>query len=214
MPKTYTIEHILDSRIVAIIRGAKPDDIHRIAEALYEGGIRTLEVTINSAKPLKVIEELADNLGDKMLIGAGTVLDPETARAALMAGAQFIVSPTLNPATIAMTQKYGALSMPGAMTPTEILAAYEAGGDIIKVFPATVGADFFRQIAGPLPHIPLAPTGGVTLDNIGDFAKAGAKAFGLGSSLTDTSIAVSDESLKGLTEKARRFFEAISAATP
>ena len=205
-----SLQHVLDHKIVAIIRGAAPDDMLRIVQALYEGGIRTLEVTINSQKPLLVIERITAEMGDKMLIGAGTVLDPETARSALLSGARFIVSPTFNPDTITMTKKYGAVSIPGAMTPTEILAAYTAGGDIIKVFPATIGASFFEQMSGPLPHIPLMPTGGVTLDTIAGFQKAGAVEFGLGSVLTDTSHAATDESLQALTEKARQFIAAVS----
>jgi 2-dehydro-3-deoxyphosphogluconate aldolase/(4S)-4-hydroxy-2-oxoglutarate aldolase len=203
--------HIIDHKLVAIIRGARPDEMLRIVDALYEGGIRSLEVTINSPKALQVIEKVADHSGDKMLVGAGTVLDPETARAALIAGARFIVSPTLDPKTIEMTKRYDALSVPGAMTPTEILTAYTAGADVIKVFPASaVGPSFFREMAGPLPHIPLMATGGVKLDNIAEYAKAGAKAFGLGSSLTNTKEAATDESLKALTQRARDFFNAIS----
>lgn len=206
-------QHLTEHKIIAIIRGARPDEMLRIVDALYEGGIRSLEVTINSPKALQVIEKVADQAGDKMLVGAGTVLDPETARNALLAGAQFIVSPTFDPRTIEMTKKYGALSVPGAMTPTEILAAYTCGGDVIKVFPASTATPaFFREMAGPLPHIPLAPTGGINLDNIVEYARAGAKAFGLGSSLTDTKNAVTDESLRALTQRAKDFFNAISAA--
>lgn len=208
-----SVQHFIDHKLIAIIRGARPEEMMRIVEALYEGGIRSVEVTINSPKALQVIEEIAEGMGDKMLVGAGTVLDPETARAALLAGAQFIVSPTFNPATIAMTKKYGALSVPGAMTPTEVLAAYTCGGDLIKVFPASTATPaFFREMSGPLPHIPLMPTGGVSLTNIAEYARAGAKAFGLGSSLTDTSKAVSDESLLALTQKAKDFFAAVSGA--
>jgi 2-dehydro-3-deoxyphosphogluconate aldolase/(4S)-4-hydroxy-2-oxoglutarate aldolase len=203
--------HIIEHKLVAIIRGARPDEMLRIADALYEGGIRTLEVTLNSPGALEVIERVAAHAGDKMLVGAGTVLDAETARAALIAGAQFIVSPTLDIKTIGMTKKYGALSVPGAMTPTEILAAYSAGADVIKVFPASaVGPSFFREMAGPLPHIPLMPTGGVNLENIAAYAQAGAKAFGLGSSLTDTKNAMTEASLKALTQKAKDFFKSIS----
>jgi 2-dehydro-3-deoxyphosphogluconate aldolase / (4S)-4-hydroxy-2-oxoglutarate aldolase len=208
----YTIQHVFEHKLIAIIRGASPTEIHRIVDALYEGGVRTLEITINSPKALKVIEEVADSSADRMLIGAGTVLDPETARLAITAGAQFIVSPTLDPDTIEMTKKYGALSVPGAMTPTEILTAYIAGADLIKVFPASaVGPAFFREMSGPLPHIPLMPTGGVNLDNIGEYARAGAKAFGLGSALTDTSKGFNDEALKNLTAKAKAFLAALSA---
>jgi 2-dehydro-3-deoxyphosphogluconate aldolase/(4S)-4-hydroxy-2-oxoglutarate aldolase len=203
-----SLQHVLNHKIIAIIRGASPDDMLPIVNALYEGGIRTVEVTINSPKALKVIEQLSDELGDKMLVGAGTVLDQETARAALLAGARLIVSPTFDAATILMTKKYGALSIPGAMTPTEILAAYTCGGDIIKVFPAGVGPAFFKDMQGPLPHIPLMPTGGVNLDTIIQFQKAGAVAFGLGSVLTDTRQPATPAYLQALTEKAKQFVKA------
>lgn len=205
-----SLPHILTHKIVAIIRGAHPEDILKIVEALYQGGIRTLEVTINSPKAMHVIEQVADKMGDKILVGAGTVLDPETARIALLAGAKFIVSPTTNVNTIQMTKRYGGISIPGAFTATEILTAFEHGGDIIKVFPASQGPRYFQEISGPLPQIPLMPTGGVNLENIKDFQNAGAVAFGLGSSLVDTKPAITDEYLKALTEKAQAFVKAIA----
>ncbi len=205
-----SLQHILDHKIVAIIRGATPDDLLPRVQALYEGGIRTLEITANTPKALKLLESVTNEMGGKMLIGAGTVLDPETARSALLAGAKFIVSPTFDPATITMTKKYGAVSIPGGMTPTEILAAYTCGGDIIKVFPAGIGASFFSDMRGPLPQIPLMPTGGVTLDTIGDYQKAGAVAFGLGSALTDTSQPVTNAYLQSLLEKAKQFIQALT----
>ncbi len=203
------LSQILESKVVAIIRGAKPPDLLKIAHALHAGGLRTMEVTLNSPGALDSIKELSEALGDRMLIGAGTVLDAETARAALLAGARFIISPTLDKKTIRMTKRYGAVSIPGAFTATEILAAYEHGGDIIKVFPASIGATYFKDIAGPLPFIPLMPTGGVSLENIKDFHKAGAVAFGLGSALVDTSQPVTEEYLQQLTEKAQRFVQAV-----
>ncbi|SFQ60392.1 bifunctional 4-hydroxy-2-oxoglutarate aldolase/2-dehydro-3-deoxy-phosphogluconate aldolase [Hymenobacter arizonensis] len=203
------LSHILESKVVAIIRGANPADLLRIARALQLGGVRTMEITLNSPGALESIKQLSEALGDEMLIGAGTVLDAETARAALLAGAKFIISPTLDKKTIRMTKRYGAVSIPGAFTATEILAAYEHGGDIIKVFPASVGATYFKDIAGPLPFIPLMPTGGVSLTNIKDFHKAGAVAFGLGSALVDTSQPVTEEYLKQLTEKAQQFVQAV-----
>lgn len=205
------LQHLLTHKVVSIVRGANPRDLLRIARALHAGGVRSMEVTLNSPGALASIEEIAGAMGDDFLVGAGTVLDPESARAALLAGARFIISPTLNAKTIRMTKRYGAVSMPGAYTATEILKAYEYGGDIIKVFPAgTSGASYFKDIAGPLPHIPLMPTGGVSLDNIKSFADAGAKAFGLGSSLVDTKPAMTDEYLQQLTEKARAFVAAVA----
>ena len=202
--------HILEHKLVAIVRGANPKGLVKIAQALHDGGVRTMEITLNSPGALASIAEVAGAMAGTMLVGAGTVLDPETARAALLAGARFIISPTLNKKTIRMTKRYGAVSIPGAFTATEILAAYECGGDIIKVFPASVGAKYFKDIAGPLPFIPLMPTGGVTLANIKDFQAAGAVAFGLGSALVDTSQPVTDEYLRQLTEKAQQFVQAVA----
>lgn len=206
------LSHILENKVVAIVRGANPQSLLRIAEALHAGGVRLMEITLNSPGALASIEEISRQMDGRLLVGAGTVLDPETARAALLAGAKYIISPTLNKHTIRMTKRYGAVSIPGAYTATEILQAYEYGGDIIKVFPASAGgAGYFKDIAGPLPFIPLMPTGGVTLDNIRGFAAAGAAAFGLGSALVDTKQAVTDEYLAQLTEKARAFVAAVAS---
>ncbi|GAA3927802.1 bifunctional 4-hydroxy-2-oxoglutarate aldolase/2-dehydro-3-deoxy-phosphogluconate aldolase [Hymenobacter algoricola] len=203
---------MLEHKVVSIIRGADPEQLVSIVRALHAGGVRAVEVTINSPKALAGIEKLTAELGSRMLIGAGTVLDPETARAALLAGARFIISPTLSAKTIRMTKRYGAISIPGAFTPTEILTAYEHGGDIIKVFPATLGPGYLRDLAGPLPHIPLMPTGGVTLDNISALRQAGAVAFGVGSALVDTRQPATPEYLAVLTDKARQFVQAVSAS--
>jgi 2-dehydro-3-deoxyphosphogluconate aldolase / (4S)-4-hydroxy-2-oxoglutarate aldolase len=206
-----TLQGILEHKIVAIIRNANPNDVMKIANALYEGGVRILEITMNSPKPLQVIEEVTDAFGDQLLVGAGTVLDPETARAALLAGAKFILSPTLNLETIKMTRRYGAVSIPSAFTPSEILTAYENGGDIIKVFPASIGPGYLKDIRGPLPQIPLLPTGGVNLGNIKEFLKAGAVGFGIGSSLVNTKNEITETYLKELTEKAKQFVAAVKA---
>jgi 2-dehydro-3-deoxyphosphogluconate aldolase/(4S)-4-hydroxy-2-oxoglutarate aldolase len=209
-PPMTPLAHILQNKLVAIVRGAQPRDLLRIAQALHAGGVHTMEVTLNSPGALASIEELAGAMGPDFLVGAGTVLDPESARAALLAGAKFIISPTLSKKTIRMAKRYGAVSIPGAYTATEILKAYEYGADIIKVFPASAGGPgYFKDIAGPLPFIPLMPTGGVSLENIGGFAAVGAAAFGLGSSLVDTKQAVTDEYLAQLTEKARQFVTAV-----
>lgn len=203
------LTQILENKIVAIIRGSRPADVLKIAEALYDGGVRILEITMNSPKPLAVIEQVADKFGDRMIVGAGTVLDPETARAAILAGAKFILSPIINAATIKMARTYGVVNIPGAYTATEIVHAYRKGGDIIKVFPAT-SPDYIKNILGPLPHIPLLPTGGVTLENIKDFKKAGAVGFGIGSALVDARKEVTAEYLTELTERAQKFVGAVA----
>lgn len=204
-----TLFQLLQYKIVAIIRGARPEDVLPIAKALSAGGIKALEITLNSPKALSVIEAVADAIGDDVLVGAGTVLDAETARAAILAGAQFIISPTLDAGTIQATRRYGAVSIPGAYTATEILTAYTLGGDIIKVFPAAT-PQYIKDVRGPLPQIPIMPTGGVNLDNIQEFQKAGAVAFGIGSALVNTKQKVTDEYLKELTGKAQKFVQAIA----
>jgi 2-dehydro-3-deoxyphosphogluconate aldolase/(4S)-4-hydroxy-2-oxoglutarate aldolase len=206
-----TLSQILETKIVAIIRGANPKDVIKIAKALYEGGVKALEITINSPKALTVIEEVADEMGQQVLVGAGTVLDAETARAAITAGAKFIISPTVDVKTIKMIRRYGIVSIPGAYTPTEILTAYANGGDIIKVFPASAGPQYIKDIRGPLAHIPLMPTGGVTLENIKEFQKAGGVAFGIASALVDTKNEITEEYLQQLTDKARKFIQAVAS---
>lgn len=208
------LNHILQHQIVAIIRGADPDSMIEIVEALKTGGVRTLEITLNSPRALNLIERLAAEFNDEILIGAGTVLDPQTARDALQAGAKFIISPTLNIDTIAMTRRYGGISIPGAFTPTEILCAYENGGEIIKVFPATLGPRYIREIRGPLSQIPLMPTGGINIENIKEFSEAGAVAFGIGSSLVNTDQPVNDEYLRTLIQRAKQFTEVIKPTIP
>jgi 2-dehydro-3-deoxyphosphogluconate aldolase/(4S)-4-hydroxy-2-oxoglutarate aldolase len=205
------LSKILDQQIVAIIRGAQPDDVLHIVRALSAGGVNLLEVTLNSKDALAAINKIAVQLSDQVTVGAGTVLDAEMAKAAMDAGAKFIISPSLDLKTIRATKDGGAVSIPGAFTATEIYTAYKNGGDIIKVFPASVGPGYLKDIRGPFPQIPLMPTGGVNLSNISDFKKAGAVAFGIGSALVDTTLKISDAYLKVLTEKAKRYVEAIAA---
>jgi 2-dehydro-3-deoxyphosphogluconate aldolase/(4S)-4-hydroxy-2-oxoglutarate aldolase len=204
------LSQILKHKIVAIIRGAVPADVSKIVEAIHAGGIKLVEITMNSPGTLELIEKISSQMNEKMLVGAGTVLDAETAKAAIQAGAKFIISPSTNPATIEMTKNHNIVSIPGAFTPTEILSAFSHGGDIIKVFPARMGPDYIRDIRGPLPHIPLMPTGGVNLDNIAEFQKAGAVAFGIGTSLVNTKQKVTDEYLLQLRDTAAKFVKAIA----
>ncbi|MFB4324830.1 bifunctional 4-hydroxy-2-oxoglutarate aldolase/2-dehydro-3-deoxy-phosphogluconate aldolase [Priestia sp. BR_2] len=206
-----TMSSILDNKIIAIIRGANSKDVLNMAKALHEGGVNILEITMNSPNALSAIEEITVELGDRVVVGAGTVLDSETARAAILAGAKFILSPTVDIETIQMAKRYGAVSIPGAFTPTEILSAYENGGDIIKVFPATLGPSFIKDIRGPLPQIPLLPTGGIDLNNIQEFMKAGAIGCGIGSALVNTQLEITDEYFVQLTEKARQFASAVQS---
>ena len=206
-----TLQQILEYKLMAILRGCHPDQVPAIAAALYDGGVRLLEITLNSPGALHAIRQVADMMGSRLLVGAGTVLTPEEATAAVKAGARYILSPSLDIATIQETRRLGAVSIPGAFTATEILTAYRNGADIVKVFPASVGVPYFRDLRGPLPQIPLMPTGGVNLDNIRDFQKAGAVAFGIGSALVPAGQDTTKEALQQLTAKAAAYVDAITS---
>lgn len=204
-----TLYQILEHKIIAIIRGAHPNDVVKIAKALYAGGIRILEIAMNSPEPFAVIKSVTDELGDKIVIGAGTVLDIASARQAVTAGAKFILSPIVDSEVINMAKSRGIISIPGAFTATEIYTAYKNGADIVKVFPA-ISPSYIKDIAGPLPQIKLLPTGGINFENIKDYKKAGAAGFGIGSALVDTKKEINEEYLLQLTNKAQKFVEAIS----
>ncbi|HVU58876.1 MAG TPA: bifunctional 4-hydroxy-2-oxoglutarate aldolase/2-dehydro-3-deoxy-phosphogluconate aldolase [Puia sp.] len=203
------LEQILKHKIVAILRGVPPGAVPDVAAALYAGGIRCLEITLNSPDAFSVIKSLSARMGNHLLIGAGTVLDATEARQAIHAGARFIISPTLDIPTIQYTRQAHAVSIPGAFTATEILTAHRHGADIVKVFPASVGIAYFRDLRAPLSHIPLMPTGGINLDNIHDYHKAGAVAFGVGSALVDGKRPVTEDYLQELTALAARFSEVL-----
>ncbi|WP_423735274.1 bifunctional 4-hydroxy-2-oxoglutarate aldolase/2-dehydro-3-deoxy-phosphogluconate aldolase [Chitinophaga caseinilytica] len=204
------LSHILEHRIIAIVRGVKPENVLPLAEAMYAGGIRLLEVTMNSEDPLHVIREVSAKMGDRMIIGAGTVLEAPTAREAAAAGAKFILSPILEPSVIETARELGIVCIPGAYTATEVYAAWKQGADMIKVFPATSPA-YIRDISAPLPKMHLLPTGGITPDNIGEFRKAGAAGFGIGSALVNAKAAITPEYLQQLTEKSRQFVHALQS---
>ncbi|WP_066188373.1 bifunctional 4-hydroxy-2-oxoglutarate aldolase/2-dehydro-3-deoxy-phosphogluconate aldolase [Gracilibacillus timonensis] len=200
------LQEIYKHRLVAIIRGVPSSEVMNVVESLYAGGIRILEITVDTPNAFHWIEKVRERYQGEVIAGAGTVLDAETARSAIMAGAQFIFSPTVDKETIVMAKRYGIVSIPGAMTPTEILTAYESGADIIKVFPATVlGPSYLKDIQGPLPQIPLMPTGGVNLDNIADYFAVGAVAAGIGSSLVKKQSSYSTQDLQALTDRAKAF---------
>ncbi|AKU25407.1 bifunctional 4-hydroxy-2-oxoglutarate aldolase/2-dehydro-3-deoxy-phosphogluconate aldolase [Geobacillus subterraneus] len=204
---------IKENGIVAIIRNASPTNILPIVRSLRAGGVKTVEITVETPKVLTLIEKVIDEMGNELIVGAGTVLDPETARAAIMAGAKFIFSPTVNVETIKLTKRYGVISIPGALTPTEILTAYEHGADVIKVFPANVfGPGYLKDIHGPMPHVPLMPTGGLNLGNIADYIKAGAVAVGLGNSLVNTKMLVSESDFENLRERAEKYVQEVKKA--
>jgi 2-dehydro-3-deoxyphosphogluconate aldolase / (4S)-4-hydroxy-2-oxoglutarate aldolase len=194
MSRVQTVQGIEACGVVAVIRMKEPEKLRAVVDALAEGGVRALEVTMTVPRAIQMIEQLAPTLPKGFLLGAGTILDAETARLAILAGAQFIVGPVFRPEVIGMCHRYDIPAMPGCFSPTEILAAWEAGADVVKVFPATVlGPGFFKDVRGPLPQVKMMPTGGVSLDNAGEWIKAGAVAVGVGTALLDAKAIAAGE---------------------
>ena len=207
MQKDNQIEMIRQTGVIAIIRVDSSRGLLDAAEAIKEGGLGVIEVTMTTPDALDIISEAVRRFGDEVLFGAGTVLDAETARSAILSGAEFIVSPTLDVRTIEVCRRYSKTSIPGCFTPTEILTAWEAGADFVKVFPAgAAGPSYIKAVLAPLPQIPLVPTGGVTIETTGPFLKAGAAAVAAGSSLVSQKI-LDERNFSLLTERSRKFRE-------
>ncbi len=205
MSKETQLRQILDCGIVAVVRSPDSQQLVEVVRALADGGVTVAEITMTVPDALGVLRQVRQSLGERVLLGAGTILDPETARAALLAGAEYLVAPTLNLDVIRLCQRYSKLVMPGAFTPTEILTAWEAGADIIKVFPAeVVGPAFFKAMRGPLPQVRLMPTGGVDLNTAADFLRAGACCLGLGSQLVEPR-AVAERNFDRIRDLARQY---------
>jgi 2-dehydro-3-deoxyphosphogluconate aldolase / (4S)-4-hydroxy-2-oxoglutarate aldolase len=202
------IERLKDLKVVAVIREAEKNNIIPIARSLSKGGVKALEITAETPGAASLIEQVVDEFGDELVVGAGTVLDPETARTVIMAGSRFIVSPSTNLETIKLTKRYGVVSIPGALTPTEILTAYEHGADMIKVFPANVfGPNYIKSIHGPFPTIPLMVTGGINLNNMTDYLNEGSVAVGIGSNLVNPRKLNTDDDYLQLTDRALKYVE-------
>jgi 2-dehydro-3-deoxyphosphogluconate aldolase/(4S)-4-hydroxy-2-oxoglutarate aldolase len=209
MSREHDLQQVLDCGIVAIVRSSDPGPLVEVVQALADGGATVAEVTLTVPNALEIIREAKRQLGERVLLGAGTVLDTETARAALLAGAEFIVAPGLNVDVVRLCRRYDKLVMPGAFTPTEVLAAWEAGADIVKVFPADVlGPAFFKALRGPLPQVKLMPTGGVDLTTAPEYLKAGAVCLGVGGQLVDPRLLESRDFAR-LTALARQFVEIV-----
>jgi 2-dehydro-3-deoxyphosphogluconate aldolase/(4S)-4-hydroxy-2-oxoglutarate aldolase len=213
MTKQQIVSSMREIGIVPIIRVNSAEAAIQSIEAVFEGGIRSAEITMTTPGAIRALEKLADAFGDKMILGAGTVLDPETARATILAGARFLVTPALKVATIEMARRYSTVICPGALTPTEILTAWEAGADFVKVFPCSNvgGAKYIKAVKAPLPQVEMIPTGGVNLDTIGDFLKAGASAVAVGSELIDNET-IKAGKYEVFTERAKQFLAAVKAA--
>ncbi|HLJ97455.1 MAG TPA: bifunctional 4-hydroxy-2-oxoglutarate aldolase/2-dehydro-3-deoxy-phosphogluconate aldolase [Gemmataceae bacterium] len=205
MSKECQLRQVVDCGIVAVVRSPNSQQLVEVARALADGGVSVVEITMSVPNALDVLRQVRHALGDHVLLGAGTVLDPETARAVLLAGAEYIVAPTVNLEVIRLCQRYNKLVMPGAFTPTEILTAWEAGADIVKVFPAdVVGPAFFKAMRGPLPQIRLMPTGGVDLTTAAAFLEAGACCLGVGGQLVEPK-AVAEKNFDRIRELARQY---------
>ena len=213
MDRTQVIKNIEETGLVPVVRAASADEAMRVIDAIKEGGVSVLEITMTVPGAVKVIEEVVARYGSEVTVGAGTVLDPETARACILAGAQFVVSPSLNLDTIALCRRYSVPVMPGALTPTEVVTAWTAGADFVKIFPcgSVGGASYIKNLKGPLPHIKMIPTGGVSMSNAADFIKAGSSAIGVGTDLVDVKAIRAGEA-HIVVERARQFTEIIREA--
>src|SRR6476620_6259365 len=213
MNKADVIKQIIETGVIPVVRATSADEAMRAIDAIREGGVSVLEITMTVPGAVGVIEQLSKKYGNDVLVGAGTVLDPETARACMLSGAQFVVSPALNVETIACCRRYGIAIMPGALTPTEVVQAWTAGADFVKVFPAGAlgGASYLKALKAPLPQIQLVPTGGVSLKTAADFIKAGASALGVGADLVDLK-ALREGQQQIITERAREFVKIVREA--
>lgn len=213
MTKSEVLKQIKDTGVIPVVRATSADEAMRAIDAIREGGISVLEITMTVPGAVGVIEQVVARFGNEALVGAGTVLDAETAKACISAGAQFIVSPALNMETIAYCRQQDVAVMPGALTPTEVVQAWNAGADFVKVFPAGAvgGASYIKSLKAPLPQIELVPTGGVSLKTAADFIKAGAAALGVGADLVDIK-AIREGQASLITERARQFVDIVRQA--
>jgi len=208
------LQHLLSKKVIAIVRLDSGEKLIQVAEALKKGGISVIEFTCSTPNALDMVKEASARFGEDVLLGAGTVLDTETARAAILAGAEFIVTPTINLETITMCKRYGKPVMAGAMTPTEMMTVWEAGADLIKVFPVSNigGPNYIKAVLAPLPQLRLVPTGGVNVDNAAQHLKMGAVAVAVGGNLVNKK-AVANGNWDAITAEAEQLVTAVRSAT-
>jgi len=213
MTQKEILSQITEIGIVPVVRTSSAESAVKAIEAIFRGGVRAAEITMTVPGALHALERIADQFGGKIVLGAGTVLDPETARACMLAGAEFFVTPNLRLATIEMAKRYSKVICPGALTPTEVLTAWEAGADVVKIFPAgnVGGPKYIKALKGPFPHIEMIPTGGVNLETAGDFLKAGACAVAVGGELVDAKL-IKEGRYDLIEEKARQYLAVIAKA--
>ena len=207
------LSQITEIGIVPVVRTASAESAVKAIEAIYRGGVREAEITMTVPGAVRALEKVADQFGDKIMLGAGTVLDPETARVCMLAGSEFFVTPSLRPATIEMAKRYSKVICAGAMTPTEVLTAWEAGADVVKIFPCgnLGGAKYIKALKGPFPQIEMIPTGGVNLETAGELLKAGACAVAVGGELVDARL-IREGRYDLIEERARHYLAAIAKA--
>ncbi|SET16163.1 2-dehydro-3-deoxyphosphogluconate aldolase / (4S)-4-hydroxy-2-oxoglutarate aldolase [Salinibacillus kushneri] len=205
--------HVLtENGVIAVIRKVPNDKILQVAESLIAGGVNALELTLDTEDAFHIIQQLNARFGDRVIVGAGTVLDDMSAELAIQSGAEFVVSPILKESVISQTLLHGKISIPGVMTPSEMVKAVEYGADIVKVFPASVnGPEFIKHINGPLPSIPIIPTGGINLDNAKDYIEAGAVSVGAGGQLLDKE-AIANEDYEKIKRLAKQYVDVVKKA--
>ncbi len=213
MNKREVVNQMKEVGLVPVVRASSSEEAITVIEAIKAGGVTVVEITMTVPNAIDVIKETAKRFGEEVLVGAGTVLDAETARACILAGAQFVVSPALNLNTIELCRRYSIAVMPGVLTPTEIVTAWQAGADVVKVFPCSAmgGASYLKAIKAPLPHVEVIPTGGVSLTTAADFIKAGACALGVGGDLVNLK-AIREGQQEKVTETARKYLEIVKEA--
>jgi 2-dehydro-3-deoxyphosphogluconate aldolase/(4S)-4-hydroxy-2-oxoglutarate aldolase len=213
MTKQQILSFITDIGIVPVVRTTSAENAIKAVEAIYNGGIRAAEITMTVPGAIRALEKVAEAFGDKLVLGAGTVLDPETARMSMLAGAEFFVSPSLKLSTMEVVKRYSKVMIPGTLTPTEVLTAWEAGADIVKIFPCgnVGGPKYIKALRAPFPHIEMIPTGGVNLETAGEFLKAGACAVAVGAELVDAK-SVKEGRFDLIEEKARQYLAVIAKA--
>src|SRR5215469_11901845 len=213
MTKDQILSFITEIGIVPVVRTTSAESAIRAIEAIYRGGIRAAEITMTVPGAIKALEKVANQFGDQIVLGAGTVLDPETARACMLAGAEFFVTPSLKLSTIEIVKRYSKVICPGALTPTEVLTAWEAGADVVKVFPAgnVGGPKYIKALKGPFPQIEMIPTGGVNLETAGDFLKAGACAVAVGGELVDPK-SIREGRFDVIQDRARQYLAVVAKA--
>jgi 2-dehydro-3-deoxyphosphogluconate aldolase/(4S)-4-hydroxy-2-oxoglutarate aldolase len=213
MTHKQILSFITEVGIVPVVRTTSAESAIRAIEAIYKGGIRAAEITMTVPGAIRALEKVADQFGDKIVLGAGTVLDPETARSCMLAGAEFFVTPSLRLSTIEVAKRYSKVICPGALTPTEVITAWEAGADVVKIFPAgnVGGPKYIKALKGPFPQIEMIPTGGVNLETAGEFLKAGACAVAVGGELVDAK-SIKEGRYDVIEQRAKQYLEAVAKA--